>query len=293
MKTREPRIVQEIPFQESTIETIDFAMYEWLKSLKLHCNTRDGWELVETVWASAERAHQSKRSRETRNKGVLNYPVISLERTGITKDPTKKGTAFGNVPHVDDEKGGASSIIVARRIKQDKTGNFANADAKRRYGQINFPTKNEKVVYETISVPMPVYVDVTYEITLRTRYQQQMNELTQPFINKTGAINYFLIKREGHRFEAFMQQDFVQNNTNGELAEEERKFETMIEIKVMAYLLGLGANKEQPKLVKRENAVEIKIPRERVIFQDDPEHTDVQSYIGIGGLGGTYKKRLI
>jgi len=33
-------------------------------------------------------------------------------------------------------------------------------------------------------------------------------------------------------------------------------------------LLGDGKNDEKPKIVKRENAVEVKLPRERVILGD-------------------------
>ncbi len=60
------------------------------------------------------------------------------------------------------EKGG--SLVIARRIKQDKTSNFANADANRRYngGVPKFVRQTtSKVVYETISIPTIVYAEVT------------------------------------------------------------------------------------------------------------------------------------
>jgi len=65
---------------------------------------------------------------------------------------------------------------------------------------------------------------------------------------------------------------------------EERKFETTIEIKVLGYLVGEGKNQERPKIVIRENAVEVRIPRERIIVGDIPEHADEQGYVGIGVL---------
>ena len=45
-------------------------------------------------------------------------------------------------------------------------------------------TMNNKIVYESISIPMPVYVDVTYNLILRSEYQQQMNEMLTPFIQE-------------------------------------------------------------------------------------------------------------
>lgn len=279
-------IKEEIPFQPSTIETIDYAMYEWVNSLDIYASTNRGWERVGVHWYTEERVQESKHSedRRERKSGTVRLPIIVVERTGIVKDPARKGTAWANIPHEADAKGGAGAITIARRIGQDKTANFGNADSKRKVGQINFSRKNKKVVYETVSIPMPVYVDVSYNIKIRAQYQQQMNEIVQPFITRPRGINYVILKKDGHRFEAFVQNDFSQDNTAGEPGDEEQKYETTLEIKVLGYLIGDGKNEEQPKIVVRENAVEVKIPRERVIVGDDPEHTDKQGYVGIQKL---------
>jgi len=275
-------IIDEIPFQPSTIETIDFAFFDWITSLNLHCNTNKGWNKVDVNWVSSERVYQIKQNRESREiNGAIRLPIITLQRTSITKG--RKGTAYGNVPHQDDRKGGAASIIISRKINQDKTSNFVNSESKKKIGQINFPKKFPKIIYNTYSIPMPVYIDVTYKIKIKTQFQTQMNELLQPFITKTGSINYFIIKRDGHRFESFIQQDFVQNDNIHEMSEEEKKHETIIEVKTLGYLIGLGENQEQPKIVVRENAASLKIPRERIIFGDIPTHQSInnQDYIGI------------
>ena len=54
--------------------------------------------------------------------------------------------------------------------------------------------------------------------------------------------------------------------------DEERRFETSIDIKVLGYLIGEGDNANRPKFSVRENAVEVKIPRERTVFGDIPEY---------------------
>jgi hypothetical protein len=59
---------------------------------------------------------------------------------------------------------------------------------------------------------MPVYLDITYSIMIRTEYQEQMNDLVTPFMTRTGGINYFIAKHDGHRFESFIQSDFTQDN---------------------------------------------------------------------------------
>ena len=111
-----------------------------------------------------------------------------------------------------------------------------------------------------------------------------MNDLVQPFMTKPGGVNYVLLKRDGHRYEGFIQSDFAQNNTAGEPGDDEQKYETTINLKVLGYLIGEGKNQEQPKIVVRENAVEFKMPRERIIMGDNPDHTDKQNYIGKEGV---------
>ena len=95
-----------------------------------------------------------------------------------------------------------------------------------------------------------------------------MNDVFQPFITKTGQINNFFINHEGHRFEGFIENDFAQSNNVAELGEEERNYETEIQLRILGYLMGEGPNDEKPKLSLVENYVDVKIPRERVIVGD-------------------------
>ena len=106
---------------------------------------------------------------------------MTVERVSIVKDISKRGSVYAPISNINDVQGG--SITVGRVIKQDKTANFANADSKRVVlnvgnGQETFPRKeNNKVVYETLTMPIPVYLEATYKLTVKTEYQQQMNEL--------------------------------------------------------------------------------------------------------------------
>ena len=131
----------------------------------------------------------------------------------------------------------------------------------------NFPYDNKKVVYEFTTVPLPVYINITYSITLKGEYFQQINEMLTPFITQTGQINSFYIRADGHKFEAFLPQDFAQNNNVATLGDSERTFETKIDIRVLGYLMGADKNDERPRVSFRENAVEVRIPREHVIFE--------------------------
>lgn len=261
--------LKELPFRESTFETIDSAMFEYIDEyMNISTETSKGFKKVPLIWAGSERSYSEKAEREIRDaRGMIIYPIMVLERVSTQKDLAFKGTVWGDVTPVSDVKGG--SITVSRVINQDKTSNFANADAKRRRGQINFPKDNKRIVYSQTSIPIPVYKKMIYTITVMTNYIQQMNQIVTPFVTKPGAVNYIVITKDSHRYEAFIEQEFTTENNNNSLGESERLFKTKITINVLGYLIGEGVNEDSPRTVIRENAVEVKLPRARMIVGDD------------------------
>ena len=260
--------LRKIHFEPSTLEDIDRSVYNFVKDLNLSVNTNKGNKLVPVLWATSERSFLSKNNKEIRDgQGALVFPIISIKRNSFTKSLRSSGVYQGNIPEVDDEKGGALSII--RKIYQDKTKNFANADSKRLYGQENYRFDNQKVIFQTISIPMPVNVDLMYEITIRTDYQQQMNHLVLPFATRPGTINYVKLESGEHKYEGFIQDQYQSQDNLSNFSGEERKFEIKINLKVVGYLVGQAHNREKNFFTIRENFVEVKLPKETVIT--DPE----------------------
>jgi|TARA_R110002020_G_scaffold440833_2_gene651504 hypothetical protein len=264
--------VKEIPFEPSTIETIDTGLYNWVKkTLALHTTTNEGWKKVPVIWLGAERSFQVKKDQLLRDSDSrLKLPVISVNRESITKDPSFKGSFQAHYSENNDYKGG--TVTITRRIQQEKTRNFTNADIARilKDSRTTGPQINNKgkTVYQEITIPVPSYVEMMYNITLRTEYQQQMNDLVAPFISKTGGINGFIIEQEGYTYEGFIQPAFTETKNIKDLGEDERMFETNVSIKVLGYLIGEGKNRERPKVTIRENIVKIRISRERVLIGD-------------------------
>lgn len=69
-----------------------------------------------------------KRSAEGRdNDGTMNLPMISVERTTVSKDLNKTTAYYGPTPFFIDSIHG-SYIRINKRIVEDKTNNFAVAD---------------------------------------------------------------------------------------------------------------------------------------------------------------------
>ena len=278
--------LKEIPFMPSTIENIDTAIFNFIKDeLALQTETNKGNVRVPVLWVAAERSHQVKNrdDQDIRDrKGKFILPLMSLERSSMTKDPAFKGTFQAHLPDVGRSMHRTRRVNVpaARRINQGKTSNFMNAFSKRRYGagndvgagQLNFPIKTKadksRVVTETIYMPIPIWVNAMYSLRIRTEYVQQMNDLTQPFYSFTGQANSFFITNEGHRYEAFVEGDISYSNNVSDLGEDERTYITDIKFKVQGYLMGEGKNDPKPKFTTIENYVDVKIPRERVILGD-------------------------
>jgi len=286
-------------YQPSTLENVDFAFYDWIdKRMDIFTTTHDGFKKIPIIWSSPERAFQIKNTKEFRDsKGTLILPLITVERASVEKNPESKGTYWGNVPPIDNIRGG--SITIAKKINVEKTRNYRRSDSRRASGgsadighqQENFPTNRAKsasvlyggknppeagktIVYNVMTVPMPVYIDVVYKVNIMTNYQQQMNEIIAPFITRPGGINYQYINKNGHRYEAFIQPQFAFENNISSMDVEERLYKTSLDIKVLAYLIGSDKNQIRPKIAVRETVAKVKLPREKVIFGDIPEHND-------------------
>ena len=276
--------IKEYEIKPSTIETIDQAFYTWLTEQKIHATTNKGWKSVPVVWLGAERNFHIKNDKDLRDsKGVLKLPIMSVDRTSTTKDPVDKGGYYAAVPEIQRDghrRVRRSAVSLGQRIQQRKTADFANADANKLFAatddaksQRSYQVRtrpNNKIVYETVSIPLPVYINVNYTVTIKTDYQQQMNEILAPFIvspNSPG-INSFVISADDHTYETFMQSDFSQKTNAGSLGDSEKSYETIITFKVQGYIIGADKNQETPKVVIEEGIAEIKISRERVIVGD-------------------------
>lgn len=244
-----------------TLETIDYAVWNWLQSLNLFASTSPedgGFKKVPVIWVGSERAFQTKVFKETRDiGGTISPPMISVMCQGPSKNPSNKGQHWANVPAIRDFMGGV--FYVKRELKQQKTAQMRNNEAKRRFGQMNYKFDGDDEVeagpiYEHFAVPIPVYVENVYKIKIWTLYMQQRNELVQPFLTlvPAGNINRFMISHDGHRFEAFMEPTISYGGNMESLEKEERRLEAEVSLRVLGHVLGQGVNQNTPSFVGRE-----------------------------------------
>ena len=273
---------KEFTLQPSTLETIDRAIYDLINNeFDIHTSTNSGFSKTPVLWISPERSFHVKKKEIRDSVGKLKLPLITIERSSMSKDPDFKGAYQANIfPETKGVRGYKKhQRPISRRISRAPTKKFASADSFRDNNQHHYPTDNKKIVYETLYVPIPVWVNVGYKITLRTEYQQQMNDLMIPFASKPGNINSLIAKYEGHQYTVFIQSDFAKSNNMSNLGEEERSFQTTVSLKVLGYLLGEGPSDDAPKAVVKENIVEVKLIRERSIIGDEkPWESDNKKY---------------
>jgi hypothetical protein len=107
-----------------------------------------------------------------------------------------------------------------------------------------------------------------------------MNEAAQPFMTTGGGINYDTIEESGYKYEIFIGDSFAQEDNVSNMEEDERKYQTSVEIKVLGILIGDGPNDETPKVTKTQNAVEVKIARERTLLEENPGEWDKSKFRG-------------
>jgi len=267
-----------LPHHVSTIETIDGAFWDHIQGMNIHVVGNQGWKKIPIIWASAERAYQTKHNKDLRDPdGSLILPILSIERTAVEKSLGKKGSFYGNVPFLYPD-GKHDGVTVSRQMNQVRTGDFENASSRyhtdftSHRGQDNSPRPPKKTVYRYASIPIPVYLYITYSIAIRTQYQQQMNQALAPFWTKTGGINYFTISKDSHRFEAFIAESFGQENNFSSMGTDERTIETKFDVNVLGYIIGADKNQETPNVVVRESVVDVKVTNERAIFGDIPSN---------------------
>jgi hypothetical protein len=263
----------------SSTETIDYALHNFVNdTLNIHVTTNQGFEKVPIIFSIPERAYQIKNDPNLRPNGrTLVYPLISISKDSITQNPANKGIYGVNIPPYFDYYDRGGSIPIVRQIKQDKTQNFANANAIRKSdGGMNanfqtFPGKNKNIVYETILLPMPTWIEVVYSIQATSEYQQQMNQILASFHTVTGDPSVFTISHEGNSYEAFIDPSYSIDNKADGIDTSERIFSTTVQIKVLGYIIGAQDNQDTPIVVKRQNPAKIRFSRERSMLGEEPD----------------------
>lgn len=246
----------------SAIEDFDYSIFEYIdKDLNIFCTTNEGWKKTKIIFSSPERSFISKADEELRDKnGTLIFPLITITR-GDIKKPFNRSSMFGsNQFKVNDFK--QNQILIHKEINQIKSAERARIKSKRINNQPYAPINNEKLVYNLYYIAQPTTLEIDYTIKIKTNFQQQMNEILGKFTTDLNNINYFVKERNNHKFEGFVDENFKNNSNSDSMEEEERFFETEVNIKMRGHIFDQTSN--TPKVTIRESASDIIFTEEHV-----------------------------
>lgn len=267
----------------SKMEDIDYALYHYLNDkMNIFCDSNEGFRKVPVIFAGKERAFDIKADPTLRSDddNILEYPLITIVKTTINQDPAKKGRYGVHVPPFF-EVYPRGSIPIARQVLQSESRDRANATAIRRYGDgtnqtyQTFPFDNQEVVYETLYVSMPAFIEITYEVKIVTNYRQQMNQILSPFMTRHPTPAVFPIKYEGHSYEAFLDPAWSAEGSSAALDTGERIFKSSTTLRVLGHIIGAQENEQVPNVIRTQSAAKVTVGRERTILGDTPEfHAD-------------------
>jgi len=267
----------------SKLEDIDYAVYNYLNdSLNIFCESNEGFRKVPVIFAGKERSYDIKADPTLRSDddNLLEYPLISIVKTTFNQDPAKKGRYGVHVPPFFNVYP-RGSIPIARQVVQEESRDRANATAIRRYGDgtdttyQTFPFDNKEVVYETLYVNMPAFVEITYEVKVITNYRQQMNQILAPFMSRHPTPAVFPITYEGHSYEAFLDPSWSAEGNSAALDTGERIFKSTTTMRVLGHIITGQENERVPSVIRTQSAAKVTMGRERTIVGDAPEfHAD-------------------
>lgn len=269
---------QDNPTPVSTFETIDMALYTWLnETLDVHATTNEGIKKVPVVWFTRERAFQIKAEEDNRdNNGFLDFPLIELSRGAIALTSKAESPIPGIFRKGLDYKN--NQFGFWRKVSHPKTKNFANAKSEKLYNQPNFKFDNSEIVNEYVFTPYPSYYDISYEISMKAIYIQQLNEMMSPVQRIIVPYNagVFMLKYGGFKYEAFVDKDVGFSTNSPDIGETEKIYEAKFKVKVLGFTNTSDANQKTPNIVYREGPAKVRIQRERTIlgdfnYQGDPD----------------------
>jgi hypothetical protein len=240
------------------LEDFDYSIMELIDNdMNIFCNTNAGWSKVPVLFSSPERSFSSKNKEELRdNNGTLIFPIISITRDSIKK-PKQRSSIYGfNIPDFKDHK--KNSVLISTEINHEKTNLRTRLKNKKLNNSLNHPSNPDKIVYNLKYVKQPSTLEITYTISIKCNFVQQMNQILSSFLTYTNNINYVTKIRNQNKFEIFLPEDNNFSNTTKDLEEEERFVETDFSILIRGHIIGASDNSGVPNVVIRESCPDIK-----------------------------------
>jgi len=154
-----------------TIEDVDFAMMSYLQDVIKPYVIENGQKIdVPIMYANGEKwAQVQARGYMRDRKGKIMTPVISIRRTSITERDSLKTLGVNQNPL------GNNLLIQNQHTLNNQYDRFSVLQ-----------NSQKKRVNEYYVIPIPEFIDVSYEILLWTEYTEQMNFVVEQIMPQNG-----------------------------------------------------------------------------------------------------------
>jgi len=149
-----------------TLKDLDSSVINHVKNVVTPI-IKSGTDMIKVpvLYGNQERWVSARKLGYIRDRnGSLMLPLIVLRRTDIAKNTTTQQAFTHDIKH--------ENVAVVRNSKWSKQNRYT------RFSVLN----NIHPVYENVITGPATYVDVTYDFILWTNYIEQMNSLTELFI---------------------------------------------------------------------------------------------------------------
>ena len=272
-------------FPSCGVEDVDRALFELFdKKLAFEVKVNEQTTKVPVVFAAGERFALTRRQKPIRDKNnALILPLIAVKRTsiGYKTEADAGGTAISFRQNADyiirkrldvtdrDYQNIINKLSLKNQDNVTSRAHFITNDispgnnvspgtvSSRRNGagiafgggRVLFGTHSNlgDNIFEIITVPYPVFIQVNYNVTFWTQYMSQMNQLLETLLIKTDGQGreFHLISNKGFKFTAFLQGSFTSGDNFDNYTDDERIIRYSFDIRVPAYILaprhpGLG-----------------------------------------------------
>jgi hypothetical protein len=270
-------VPENFSFPSCGIEDVDRALFELFdKRLAFEVKVNEQTTKVPVVFAAGERFALTRRQKPIRDKNnALILPLIAIKRSNIG---FKTESEAGGTPisfrqpsdyiirkRLDSSDRDYQNIINKLSIKnQDNVtsrGHFIRNDVSpgadtipgtktsRRNGsglafgggKLGFALDNNvgNNIIEVITIPYPIFIQLSYDVTFWTQYMSQMNQLIESMLAKTDGQGreFQLVSNKGFKFTAFLMGTLTSGDNFENFTATERVIKYNFSIRVPAYIL--------------------------------------------------------
>jgi hypothetical protein len=278
-------VPENFSFPSCGIEDVDRALFDLFdKNLAFEVHVNEQTIKVPVVFAAGERFALTRRQKPIRDKNnALILPLIAIKRSsvGFKTESDAGGVPISfrqNTDYVVKKRLSQSdrdyqNIVNKFSLKnQDNVAsrkNFLDNSASPGYGAIpgtiasrrngpgiafgtgrlNFALDNSisNNIFEVITIPYPIFVQLNYEITFWTQYMSQMNQILETMLIKTSGQGreFQIVSNKGFTFTAFLMGTLTSGDNFENFTATERIIRYTFSVRVPAYILaprhpGLG-----------------------------------------------------